>query len=213
LQNTLPRSRGPPAREAALAAAAALTALAAPAAAQPQLFPTVPNPAGDYVLDPDRSSLLIKLGVAGGLGMAVVRFTRLDGGFVYPQGAGAPTQVRLNVDTTSATGPPWSRRAAISGLDVGRFPQATFLSDSVGRVGQDAWTVAGRLTLRGVTRPLTLKVSRATAAGETAEGERRVRVVGRGRISRSAYGVPAPALTSDQMDLRFDVEFTRRGAD
>ena len=82
------------------------------------------------------------------------------------------------------------------------------------KVGDDSWSVAGRLTLRGVTRPLTLDVSLATPSRQpTAQDERRVRVLGRGRISRSAYGVPAPVLASDQMDLRFDAEFARQPAD
>jgi len=202
------RSTGP--RPAAALAVLAFAALAAPLAAQPQAPPAAASPAGDYVLDPDRSSLRISLG--GPLGMAVVRFTRLDGGFVYPQGASAPTQVRMNVDTTSASGAPWTRRAAISALDVQQFPRATFVADSIEKVGDDDWSMAGRLTLRGVTRPLTLDVSLATPPS-TAAGEPRVRVVGAGQISRSAYGVPAPALASDRMDLHFDAEFVRRPTD
>lgn len=215
MHNAPMRSTGPRAAgETALLAAVALTVLAEPVAAQPQTPSPAVSPAGDYVLDPDRSSLQISLGFAGRLGMAVVRFTRLDGAFAYPQGAGAPTRVRMNVDTTSATGAPWTRRAAVKALDVRHFPQATFISDSIEKVGDDSWSVAGRLTLRGVTRPLTLDVSLATPSRQpTAQDERRVRVLGRGRISRSAYGVPAPVLASDQMDLRFDAEFARQPAD
>lgn len=212
MHNSPMRSRGPRAvGEAALAAAMVLAVLGDPAAAQTPAAPAAASPAGDYVLDRDNSSLRISLGFAGGLGMAVVRFTRLEGGFVYPPGASAPSQVRMNVDTTSATGMSWTRRAAMNALDTARFPQATFVSDNVERVGDDAWTMAGRLTLRGVTRPLTLQVTRATPVGQPgSEGERRVRVIGRGRISRSDYGVPAPTLASDQLDLRFDAEFARR---
>jgi polyisoprenoid-binding protein YceI len=215
LHNAPTRSTGPRgAGETALAAAVALALLAEPVVAQPQAPPPAASPAGDYVLDPDRSSLRISLGFAGRLGMAVVRFTRLDGGFVYPPGAGAPTQVRMNVDTTSAAGAPWTRRAVTTSLDAHNYPQATFVSDSVEKVGDDNWSMAGQLTLRGVTHPLTLKVSLATPFRQpTAQDERRVRVVGRGQISRAAYGVPAPALASDQMDLRFDAEFSRRRAD
>lgn len=204
------RSRGPGAAGGAALAAVAFAALAPAAAAQPAPTPSS-TPAGDYVLDPDRSSLRITLGFAGGLGAAVVRFTRLDGGFAYPAGAREPSQVKMNVDTTSATGTPWTRRAALAALDAARWPRATFVSERIEMVGADAWAMAGRLTLRGVTRPLTLQVSLAPTDGQAAaDGEQRLRFVGRGHIRRSEYGLHAPVLTRDQMDLRFDVEFARR---
>ena len=48
-------------------------------------------------------------------------------------------------------------------LDVARFPDITFTSNSIHATGPDRWTVSGRLTLHGQTREVTLPVSRRDA--------------------------------------------------
>ena len=48
-------------------------------------------------------------------------------------------------------------------LDVARFPEITFTSNSIHATGPDRWTVSGRLTLHGQTRDVTFPVSRRDA--------------------------------------------------
>jgi len=48
-------------------------------------------------------------------------------------------------------------------LDVARFPEITFTSNSIDATGPDRWTVSGRLTLHGQTRDVTFPVSRRDA--------------------------------------------------
>ena len=119
----------------------------------------------------------------------------------------------IHVDTTSATAPAWTRRSALAALDPARWPQASFVSERIALAGDGAWAITGRLTLRGVTRPITLHGAVAEPTGAATTDAPRLRFVGRGHIRRSEFGLSAPALTRDQMDLRFDVEFARRGAD
>ena len=45
-------------------------------------------------------------------------------------------------------------------LDVSRFPDIAFVSTSIASTGADRWTVNGRLTLHGETRPATFAVTR-----------------------------------------------------
>jgi len=45
-------------------------------------------------------------------------------------------------------------------LDVSRFPDIAFVSTSIAPTGTDRWTVNGRLTLHGETRPATFAVTR-----------------------------------------------------
>ncbi|CAN7410510.1 YceI family protein [Phenylobacterium sp. LjRoot219] len=198
------------ARAALVAAATAFALLAAPALAQP---PPVEAPPGEYRLDPDRSSLRINLGFAGGLGATSVRFTRLDGDLTHAPGAQERARVKINVDTTSATASAWTRRSALAALEPERWPQASFVSDRISMDGDGAWTMNGRLTLRGVTRPITLHGGIAEPTGAPSADAPRLRFIGRGRIHRSEFGLPAPTLTRDQMELRFDVEFARRRPD
>lgn len=193
------------------ALALGLALIAVPAAAQ-----TAPAtaPPGDYVLDPDRSSLRIGLRFAGGLSAAVVRFTRLDGALAYAPGVQSRSQARITVDTTSAAANAWTKRSALAALDPERWPRASFVSERIEVVGDGAWTMSGRLTLRGVTRPVTLDVGVAAPSDEPATSAgHRLRFVGRGHIRRSEFGIAAPALTRDLMDLRFDVEFAQQRSD
>ena len=44
-------------------------------------------------------------------------------------------------------------------LDVGHFPEITFASTTIEPAGTDRWTVAGRLTIHGQTRAITLAVA------------------------------------------------------
>ena len=45
-------------------------------------------------------------------------------------------------------------------LDSGKFPDITFASTAIESAGVDRWTVTGRLTIRGETRPTTFSVVR-----------------------------------------------------
>ena len=67
-------------------------------------------------------------------------------------------------------------------FDADHFPRITFETD--GPLGP---TTSGRLTIRGVARPLTFRVERVD------EGEA-VRLVARAKISRKAYGLDWAAL-------------------
>jgi polyisoprenoid-binding protein YceI len=44
-------------------------------------------------------------------------------------------------------------------LDVDRYPDITFASTSIERASTNRWTVAGRLTIHGQTRPVTVAVA------------------------------------------------------
>ena len=45
-------------------------------------------------------------------------------------------------------------------LDSARYPDITFTSTAIEPAGTDRWTVTGRLTIRGQTRPVTFAVAR-----------------------------------------------------
>ena len=49
-------------------------------------------------------------------------------------------------------------------LDVAKYPDITFVSTTVTPTAGDAWMVAGRLTIHGQARPLTVSVSRQSGS-------------------------------------------------
>lgn len=162
---------------AALIAAACLAPLAH--GAEPAGVAALP--AGHYVLDRKHSSLMAKVMHLNASWYAM-RFNTLDASFDYDPAHPEATRLAASVDVTSLdVGADYSRKFANDFLDAAKNPSASFVSTGVqpGADGRSA-TVTGDLTLRGVTRPLTLTVTFdgyshsllfGRAAGFTAVGE------------------------------------------
>ena len=74
-------------------------------------------------------------------------------------------------------------------FDVDRFPQMTFRSEKVERTGAETLKIDGFLTLRGVTRPMTLDVTVSDRKPNAAPGARYARVRAKGTIKRSDFGM------------------------
>ena len=86
-------------------------------------------------------------------------------------------------------------------LDVEQFPRITFRSLSITETASGA-SVDGEITIRDVTRPITLDAQFFRQRG-TEEGDRsRMSVVLRGGISRQAFGASGFGnLVGDRIDL------------
>ncbi|HLJ70726.1 MAG TPA: YceI family protein [Roseiarcus sp.] len=81
-------------------------------------------------------------------------------------------------------------------FDVARYPEITFVSTHVERLDDHHARVVGDLTLRGVTRPLTVDVAvEGAAAGE----KNRLRFRATGIVHRLEFGMDAgfPAIGND----------------
>ena len=101
-------------------------------------------------------------------------------------------------------------------FDAGSHPQLVFESTSMERKGSDEYKLHGNLTLRGITKPVTLDVEYGgtikdpwglTRAGFTIDG----------KINRKDFGLHWSAVTeagslvvSDDVKLHCTVEFTKQ---
>jgi len=74
-------------------------------------------------------------------------------------------------------------------FDVGRFPQMTFHSTRIERTGENTLRVDGNVTLRGVTRPMTLAVTVSDRRPDAPPGKRYARFKAVGIIKRSDFGM------------------------
>lgn len=94
-------------------------------------------------------------------------------------------------------------------FDTANHPTATFVSRSVTVDADDPTgaTVVGDLTLRGVTRPVTMEVD-FNQAGPSMGGAYKVGFDGEATIKRSEFGVnfAIPAV-SDEVELHIEGEF------
>jgi polyisoprenoid-binding protein YceI len=97
------------------------------------------------------------------------------------------------------------------------FPQITFRSTSVEQTGDAAYRVTGELTLKGVTKPVTVDFD-YTGAAVDPFGNQRLGLEGTTTINRKDWGVSwnAPleaggVLVSEKVTLEFEVSAVRAG--
>jgi polyisoprenoid-binding protein YceI len=98
--------------------------------------------------------------------------------------------VEVALDVSGATASFPFAAQALKGpkvLDARSYPKMTFASTSVRRAGEAA-EVTGNLTIRGVTRPVTLRARISRPEGRAADDFSRLTVRLEGRVNRSDFG-------------------------
>ncbi|GAA2063672.1 YceI family protein [Streptomyces albiaxialis] len=93
-------------------------------------------------------------------------------------------------------------------LNVEEAPEMTFRSTGLRANGSAGFQVDGELTLRGVTRPVTLDLE-LNGFGQGMEGKPALGLSASTEISRSDFGVtagPASAVVGDTIKITLDVE-------
>ncbi len=208
-----------------LASTLALACLATAALAEPLADGTLPGPlpAGTWTLDPSHTSVLARVSHLG-FSFYTVRFATVDATLELDPGNPATASLTVAVDPRSITthypfddldfdaylaGPEW--------LDADAFPEITFRSTNINRTGERTAEVAGELTLKGVTRPLTLATTfNGGYAGHVFDANARIGFSATGSLSRSTFGIsmglPAEGSTigvGDAVEIIIETELTR----
>ncbi len=200
------------------AAVEAATEPSSTAAAVPEAS-TDDIPAGAYTLDPAHSTLIFS---ASHLGFSnyTAQFNTFAAELqLEPANPGTAVLI-ATVDPASlhVPAPPAGFLDDLKGekwIDAPKFPQITFKSTHVAVTGKNSADVTGDLTLRGVTRPITLRITyNGGYAGHVAEPNARIGFSAMGMFKRSDfnidYGIPAPGSSmgvSDEVSVRIEAEF------
>jgi polyisoprenoid-binding protein YceI len=102
-------------------------------------------------------------------------------------------------------------------LDVERYPEIVFASSRVEQLDDDLFSVTGDLTIRDVSRPVTVDFS-LTGSARDPFGNLRVGFEGALAIQRSDWGLTwntpldtGGVLVSDRIQIEFDVSAIRAG--
>jgi polyisoprenoid-binding protein YceI len=199
-----------------IAAAASLSLLAGGAVVAQAALTQAPAEvqAGTYKLDPDHGKVTWSVDHLG--------FSTYVGQFVNAQAdlvldPANPSASRLTatiplteVDTNSDSLDAHLQTADF--FDTANYPVATFVSRTVTVDAGDPSeaTVVGDLTLRGVTRPVTMAVE-FNQAGPSMGGAYRAGFDGQATIKRSDFGVDyALPVLGDEVTLHIEGEFIRQ---
>ena len=134
-----------------------------PAAAAPAIsYDPMAVPAGTYVVDPQHSALTGKLRHAG-LSHFVFRFKRFDARFTYDPARPAAPHVEVTIDPssidTNVAGFDTNMATSERHFNAAKFPQITYVSNSLKRTGGDKGIMSGNITFLGVTKPLDFDVT------------------------------------------------------
>ena len=179
-------------------------------------------PAGTYTLDKAHASLLFRVSHMGFSGYTA-RFRRFDVKLDFdPKNLGAAS-VTATIDPKSIeTDYPDPAQLDFNGqlqseawLDTARFPEMTFRSTKVDAPSPDRLTISGDLTLRGVTRPVTLDARlNGGYAGFQMDPHARIGFSARGKLKRSDFGmslgIPEPGSNmgvGDTVEVIIEAEF------
>lgn len=184
--------------------AAALALLLAPAA-----FPVLAAPA-DYRLDPVHTRVLFAVEHAG-FSRALGTVSGSEGTLRFDPDdwASARLDVEVPLHRLDLGDAKWNEATlARNLLDGARFPTARFVSQRVEAVDAQHARVIGQLSVRGVTREVTLDVTlNALKRHPLPPFRRTAGFSATATLSRSAFGITAwSSMIGDEVQLRIEAE-------
>ena len=195
-------------------AAGLVVAVVAPAAAQLG----VDVPAGTYKIDPTHASLTWKVSHMG-LANYTARFTKLDATLAYDPAKPEASKLMATVDPTSLkTDFPFPEKEnfdkvlaeSAKWFNANVAKTITFNSTTVKMTGPRTADVTGDLTLLGVTKPVTLKVTLNGSMKEHPFTKKAaIGFSGTGTVKRSDFGMTnAIPIVGDDVTLLIEAELS-----
>jgi len=194
-----------------LAAVALLVALAiVPAARAQSVSRDVSRaPSGTYQLDTAHSQVLFSV-LHMGMTDYYGRFDRISGGLNFDAHQPERSAVSVTIDMSSVDTPSNELANVLrsaSTFDADQYPKATFQSTSVARTGPNTGRMTGNLTIRNITRPVTLDVTFNGGGDNPLGNSYAIGFRATGIIRRSDFGLSSQIWSSFVSDdVRLDIE-------
>ena len=145
-------------------------------------------------------------------------FTKLQGSAGYDPERPEATTVDVTIDVASINTREEKRDAHLRSadfFDVEKYPTLHFVSTSARERGENL-ELKGDLTIHGVTREVTLKVSEITPQSTDPWGKQRVGATATAKIRRSEFGMVWNAaletggvVVGDEITINLEVELVR----
>jgi polyisoprenoid-binding protein YceI len=174
---------------------------------------TYPHLTGEYTIDTTHT----RIGFAARHAMVTkVRgsFNDFDGSFTVDGDEPSKSSVLITIRTNSIDTRNADRDAHVRSndfLSVDEYPQITFTSTGIAQTGDTSFTVTGNLTIKDITKSITISFEFAGTAKDPF-GNDRVGFEGSTTLSRKDYGITFNApletggvLISDKVTLEFEV--------
>jgi polyisoprenoid-binding protein YceI len=169
-----------------------------------------PATAADYAIDTKGAHASINFRIPHlGFSWLVGRFDTFSGTFSYDDKNPAAAKISVEIDTASINSNHAERDKHLRSddfLDVAKFPKATFVSTSVTPKGDGRAEITGDLTLRGVTKPVTIEAE-YVGGGDDPWGGYRQGFAGTTKLVLADFGITkdlGPAAKEVELDLHVE---------
>ena len=142
-------------------------------------------------------------------------FGKTSGTLVLDEGDVTKSSVEATIDTTTLNTREPKRDEHLRSpdfFDVAKHPTITFKSTKVEKAGEGKLKVTGNLTIRGVTKPVTLDVTGPTQAIKDPYGNAKRGVSATGKINRKDFGlnwskmIEAGPVVGDEVAIEIESE-------
>ena len=172
-------------------------------------------PTGTWNIDPSHSRIGFSV---KHLGISTVRgeFRSYEGVFEIGEDGSAKASGTVATDSVDTSVPDRDGHLmAPDFFDTATYPEIAFQSTSISAVDDDTYELAGDLTLRGITKPITL-TAEIGGAETDAFGNDRIGLEATGSLNRSDYGMKfnqalgsGNLAVSDKVKLVLDISAVR----
>ena len=180
------------------------------------------QPAGAYALDPRHASVIWRIRHAG-VGIFVARFDTIAGALnfdpAHPENSTLSATIAANSVNTGVLNNAGARafdqeiHTSVFGSETN--PEIKFVSRSITLTGATTGAITGDLTLRGVTKPVTLTASFEGGRFAAFRGKQMLGFTARTVINRKDFGASlaspaADAFVGDQVEIVIAAEFIQQ---
>jgi len=170
--------------------------------------------ADTYAIDPVHTQVLFfvnHLGYSNSQG----EFLKFDGSYRFHPADWGGASVNVTIDTASLSmnDDAWDKHLKSPDFfNVEKYPQMSFRSTKVEKIGDNTGRIDGELTLLGVTKPVTLDVRFNKAAEFPTNKKFKSGFSATTTIKRSEWGLSygVPFGIGDDVDIRLEVEGFRQ---
>ena len=181
--------------------------------------PALDIPSGGYVGDPTHTSVTFKVGHFG-LSYYTARFAKVESTVTLDAASPARSNLMVTIDTNSVkTDFPFPEKEDFDRkvgndanfLNGAQFPQISFVSKSIKVTGAKTAVITGELTLRGVTKPVTLDaVLNGTLVSPMFKNVPKFGISATGKINRSDFGMTfGKGILGEEVDILVEAEFAQ----
>jgi polyisoprenoid-binding protein YceI len=176
------------------------------------LVPAIGRAETRWMLDPTHTTVMFE---APHIGFARIFgfFQRVEGEFVFDEATRSITYLRVKVDVESVFTNDADRDQHLRSpdfLDADDHPVAEFVMTDADPASDTTGQIIGDLTLRGVTKPVTLDVTYIGFKTYPAPRKPKVGFQAVGTINKTQWGMAAGGSIADNVKIEINAEFTQK---